>query len=74
MSDLGRIFIFLGVVLLVAGLAILALARHHLPLGRLPGDLTWRGRGWTFSFPIVTCILLSVIISLVLWLVGRFRP
>jgi len=74
MSDLGRILVFLGVILVVAGLVVIGLARLHLPLGRLPGDLSWRGRGWSVSFPIVTCILLSVIISLILWAIGRFRP
>lgn len=74
MSDLGRILIFFGIVLVIAGLAVIVLARLHLPLGRLPGDFTWRGRGWSVSFPVVTCILLSIILSLVLWLIGRFRP
>ena len=74
MSDLGRILIFLGIILVVAGLVVIVLARIHLPLRRLPGDLTWRGRGWSVSFPIVTCILLSVIVSVILWLIGRFRP
>ena len=74
MSDMGRILVFLGVILVVAGLVVIVLARLHLPLGRLPGDLSWRGRGWSVSFPIVTCILLSVIISLILWAIGRFRP
>ena len=74
MSDMGRILVFLGVILVVAGLVVIGLARLHLPLGRLPGDLSWRGRGWSVSFPIVTCILLSVIISLILWAIGRFRP
>ena len=74
MSDLGRILIFLGIILVAAGFVVIVLARMHMPLGRLPGDLTWRGRGWSVSFPIVTCILLSVIISVILWLIGRFRP
>lgn len=74
MSDLGRILIFLGLILVVAGLVVVALARLHLPLGRLPGDISWRGRGWSVSFPIITCILLSVLVSLILWAIGRFRP
>lgn len=74
MSDLGRILIFLGIILVIAGAVVMALARMHIPLGRLPGDFTWRGRGWSVSFPIVICILLSVILSLILWLIGRFRP
>jgi hypothetical protein len=73
MSELGRVLIFLGLVLVVVGVAVIFLARLHLPLGRLPGDLSWRGRGWSVSFPIVTCIVLSVLISLILWAVGRFR-
>ena len=74
MVDLGRLLILFGIVLVVVGLAVAVLARLHLPLGHLPGDLTWRGRGWSVSFPIVTCIALSVLISVVLWVIGRFRP
>jgi hypothetical protein len=73
MSELGRVLIFLGLVLVVVGVAVIFLARLHLPVGRLPGDLSWRGRGWSVSFPIVTCIVLSVLVSLILWAVGRFR-
>jgi Protein of unknown function (DUF2905) len=73
MPDLGRTFIFLGVLLVVAGLIVLGLGRLHLPLGRLPGDLSWRGRGWSVNFPLATCILLSVILSLVMWAVNHFR-
>lgn len=73
MSDLGRILIFLGLVLVAAGLLLLGLARLHLPLGRLPGDLSWRGRGWSVSFPLATSILLSVLLSLLFWAFNRFR-
>ena len=73
MPDLGRTLVFLGVLLVAAGLIVLGLGRLHLPLGRLPGDLSWRGRGWSVNFPIATCILLSVILSLLLWAVNRFH-
>jgi hypothetical protein len=73
MSDLGRILIFFGVVLVVAGLVVLGLNRLNVPLGRLPGDLNWRGRDWSVSFPLVTCLLLSVLVSLLLWAVNHFR-
>jgi hypothetical protein len=73
MPDLGRTLVFLGVLLVAAGLVVLGLGRLHLPLGRLPGDLSWRGRGWSVSFPIATCIILSVILSLVMWAVNHFR-
>ncbi len=73
MQDLGRLLLAAGVLLLVAGAAVLLLARMGLPLGRLPGDMTWRGRGWQVSFPLMTSILLSVVLSLVMYLLGRFR-
>ncbi len=73
MSDLGRILVVLGILLVVAGLLVLGLTRLNLPLGRLPGDFNWRGRGWSVSFPLATSILLSVILSLILWAINRFR-
>ena len=73
MPDLGRALLFLGLLLVAAGLIVLGLGRLHLPLGRLPGDLSWRGRGWSVNFPVATCILLSVILSLILWAVNRFH-
>lgn len=73
MPDLGRILIFLGVLLVAAGLVVLGLNRLNIPLGRLPGDFNWRGRGWSFSFPLVTCLVLSVVLSFLLWVVNHFR-
>lgn len=73
MSDLGRILVFLGVLLVVAGLIVLGLNRLNIPLGRLPGDFNWRGRGWSVSFPLVTCLLLSVLLSVLLWVVNHLR-
>ncbi len=62
-----------GALLLLTGLIVLALSRLNLPLGHLPGDVNLRGRNWAFSFPIVTCLLLSGLLSLLLWLFGRLR-
>ena len=73
MSDLGRLLIFLGILLIAAGLIVIVLTRLHLPLGRLPGDLSWRGKGWSVSLPIATSLLLSVILSLLFWAINRFR-
>ena len=73
MHDLGRIFILLGLLLVLAGVVILGLNRLHLPLGRLPGDFNWRGRGWSISFPLATSILVSVLLSVLLWAIGRLR-
>ena len=46
--------------------------RIHLPLGRLPGDVVYRGKHSVFYFPVVTSILLSVVLSVILYLIGRF--
>ncbi|HEX3967945.1 MAG TPA: DUF2905 family protein [Edaphobacter sp.] len=73
MNDLARGLILLGLLLTATGLVILGLNRFHLPLGRLPGDFSWRGRGWSVSFPLATSILVSVVLSLLLWAVSRFR-
>jgi hypothetical protein len=49
------------------------LSRTHLPLGRLPGDFLYRGKNTTLYFPLATSLLLSVVFSLVLYLISRFR-
>jgi hypothetical protein len=72
-SELGRLLIALGAVLVVAGLALLLLGRSGLPLGRLPGDILYRGKNTTFYFPLVTCLLLSVVLTLVLYVIGKLR-
>jgi hypothetical protein len=71
--ELGRGLIFFGVLLIVAGALVLGLSRLHLPLGRLPGDFQWRGRNWAVSFPLATSVLISVVLSLLLWILGRVR-
>jgi DUF2905 family protein len=73
MADLGRMLILLGAVAIVAGLAFILLGRAHIPLGRLPGDIVYRGKNSTFYFPLATSILVSVVLSVVLYLVERFR-
>jgi hypothetical protein len=73
MQDLGRTLIFLGGVIALVGLVILGLNKMHLPLGRLPGDFKWQGRGWSVAFPLATSILVSVLLSLLFWIVGRMR-
>jgi len=69
--SLGRLLIVFGVVLVVAGIVVSSLERFHFPLGRLPGDLVWRGKNTTVFFPIVTCLLLSLLGSVLLWLFNR---
>lgn len=68
---MGRYIVIAGAVLLVIGLAITAAEKFGLPIGRLPGDIVWRGKNTTFYFPIVTCVLLSIVLTLVTWLFRR---
>ena len=60
-------------LILVFGLIFILAGKAHLPLGRLPGDIVYRGKNTTFYFPLMTSILLSVILSLVLYFVNRMR-
>jgi hypothetical protein len=67
----GRVLIALAVVLLVLGLVVSLGERLPIRLGRLPGDFVYRGKNTTFYFPLATSLLLSVVLSLVLWLFSR---
>lgn len=67
-SGLRTFFLALGALLLAAGLFWPLLSRYF---GKLPGDIVIRREGWTFAFPIVTCLLLSLALSLLLWLFRR---
>jgi hypothetical protein len=73
MADIGKVLLVLGLVVAAAGLVFMLLGKTHLPLGRLPGDILYRGKHTTFYFPLATSILVSVVLSLVLYLIGRFR-
>jgi Protein of unknown function (DUF2905) len=73
MGDLGRMLIFLGGMLLVIGVIVVLAGKINLPIGRLPGDIVYRGKNTTFYFPLATSILLSVILSLVLYAVNRMK-
>lgn len=70
---MGRLLIILGLLLVAAGLAVIALQRIGLPIGRLPGDMTFRGRNVTIFAPLGTSLLVSVLLTLVLLLIARFR-
>ncbi len=68
---MGRALIVIGLALVVAGLLLTVGEKLPVRLGRLPGDIVIRGKNSVFYFPVVTSLLLSVVLSLVLWLVGR---
>ncbi len=69
--SIGRLLITAGAVLMVLGLLFLMGDTLPLRLGRLPGDIYVRGKNTSFYFPIVTCLIVSVVLTLVLWLVRR---
>jgi len=73
MSDFGKLLVLVGAVAMAAGLALILLDRANIPLGRLPGDIVYRGKNSTFYFPLATSILISVVLSVVMYLMGRFR-
>lgn len=71
MGDLGRMLVWIGGLILLFGLVLILAGKLNLPIGRLPGDFTWRGRNTTVYFPLMTSIVLSVVLSLVLYFVNR---
>jgi hypothetical protein len=73
MTDSGKLLIVLGVVLVVTGVGLTVMGRWNLPLGRLPGDIVYRGKNTTFYFPLATSVVLSVVLSIVLYVLGRWR-
>jgi len=73
MVELGRMLVVFGILLIVVGGIVMLLGRTGLPLGRLPRDILYRGKNTTFYFPLATSIVLSVLLSLILFLLSRFR-
>jgi hypothetical protein len=73
MADFGRLLVFLGGLLLIVGIVLIVLGKTNLPIGRLPGDIIYRGKNTTVYFPLVTSILLSLVLTAVMYLIGRFR-
>ena len=68
---MGRAFIAIGIALVILGLLLTLGERFPIRLGRLPGDIVIRGKNTTFYFPLVTSLLVSALLSLVMWLIGR---
>ncbi|HPQ15952.1 MAG TPA: DUF2905 domain-containing protein, partial [Bryobacteraceae bacterium] len=68
MTGFGRMLIIAGVILIAAGLLFSLGARLPFRIGRLPGDIVIRGKNSVFYFPLATSLLLSVVLSLILWL------
>ena len=73
LRELGKALLLFGILLAAAGGVLLLGARLPLRLGRLPGDIAFQGRHTTFYFPVVTCLLLSLALTLIFWLFSLFR-
>jgi hypothetical protein len=70
---MGRVLVGIGLAVVVAGLVLMGLERMGLGVGRLPGDFVWRGKNTTVYAPLGTSVLISVVLSLVLYVVARLR-
>jgi H+/Cl- antiporter ClcA len=73
LRELGRTLFFLGSLLIIVGAILYFNAKLPFRLGKLPGDIVHRGEHTTFYFPIVTCLVLSLALSLLFWLFSHFR-
>ena len=73
MQQFGRTLLLLGAVLIVVGALLYFGGKLPFRLGRLPGDIVHRGRNTTFYFPLVSCLVISILISLILWIINQFR-
>lgn len=71
MNSIAKILIIVGIILIFVGLLLPLLQR--IGLGSLPGDIIIRKKNFTFYFPIVTCIIVSIVISLIVWLINRLH-
>jgi formate hydrogenlyase subunit 3/multisubunit Na+/H+ antiporter MnhD subunit len=69
--SIGRTLIALGIVILALGVVLTLGEKLPIRFGRLPGDIVIRGKNSAFYFPLVTCLLVSVVLSFLLWLFGR---
>jgi Protein of unknown function (DUF2905) len=73
MRELGKLLLVCGIAIAVVGGFFFFGGRLPFRLGRLPGDIAYQGKNSSFYFPIVTCIVLSVAVTLILWAINLFR-
>lgn len=73
LRELGRSLLLLGIILAAIGAFFLFGGKLPFRLGRLPGDISYKSEHTSFYFPIVTCIVVSIALSLIAWLINHFR-
>lgn len=71
MSDIGKTLVVVGLGLVVLGLLVWLDGKMNLPLGRLPGDIRIDRPNFKFHFPLTTCLLISVVLTVIMWLLRR---
>jgi hypothetical protein len=75
MSDLGKALIGMGVFVVLIGALLIGASKLNMPLGRLPGDFSWRSKSGntSFYFPLATSILVSILLTVLFWIIGAIR-
>ena len=71
--EVGKLLVVFGAVLVVVGIVMMFLGRMNFPLGRLPGDFLYRGKNTTVYFPLVSSVVVSVVLSVLVYVVSRWR-
>jgi hypothetical protein len=71
--DIGKMLLAIGVILVAIGALLVSGVKMPFRLGHLPGDIAFQGRHGSFYFPIVTCIVVSVGLTLIFWIINIFR-
>ena len=71
--EVGKLLVVFGAVLVVVGIVMMLLGRMNFPLGRLPGDFLYRGKNTTVYFPLVSSVFVSVVLSVLVYVVSRWR-
>jgi hypothetical protein len=72
-TDLGKLLVFLGGTFVVVVVVLILFGRTNLPLGRLPGDIVYRGKNTIFYFPLATSIVISIVLSVLMYVIGNLR-
>jgi len=73
LNYIGKMLITIGTVLIVVGVLMILFGKTGFPFGRLPGDIIIRKKNVVVYFPLVTSLILSVLISLILFLISKFK-
>lgn len=71
MEDIGKFLIVTGIIIAIIGFGIILFTKMHIPIGKLPGDIIIKKKNFTFYFPLMTSILISIIISLLLYFITK---